>query len=76
MQHSPRSRRNVSQVKLGDGRTVVAGDAYLTRHIIEPNALTVEGYSGEVMAEATRELNLKSKPADVHALVAFIDSLR
>jgi hypothetical protein len=32
-----------SQVKLGDGRTVAADDAYLTRHIIEPDALTVKG---------------------------------
>lgn len=65
-----------SRVELSDGRTIVADNAYLTRHIIEPNAFTVEGYPGEVMAEATRELDLKSKPADVGALVAFIDSLR
>jgi cytochrome c oxidase subunit 2 len=65
-----------SRVKLSNGRTIIADDAYLTRHIIEPNALTVEGYPGEVMAEAIEELNLKSKPADVRALVAFIDSLK
>ncbi len=65
-----------SQVKLSDGRTITADNAYLTRHIIEPNALTVQGYPGEVMAEAIEGLNLKSKPSDVRALVAFIDSLR
>jgi len=66
----------VSRVKLSDGRTIIADNAYLTRHIVEPNALTVQGYPGEVMAEAIEELDLKRKPADVRALVAFIDSLR
>jgi mono/diheme cytochrome c family protein len=65
-----------SRVTLSSGRTVLANDAYLTRHIVEPNALTVAGYPGEVMAEATDELHLASKPADVRALVAFIDSIR
>lgn len=65
-----------SRVKLTDGRTVVADDAYLTRHIVEPNAMTVQGYPGEVMAEAIQTLDLKAHPADVRALVAFIDSLR
>lgn len=65
-----------SRVTLSDGRTLTANDAYLSRHIIEPNALTVQGYPGEVMAEATESLNLTRKPFDVRALVAFIDSLR
>ncbi len=61
---------------LSDGRTVTADDAYLTRHIIEPNALTVQGYPGEVMAQAIETFDLKRKPEDVRALVAFIDSVR
>ncbi len=65
-----------SRVRLGDGRTLIANDAYLTRHIIDPNALTVQGYPGDVMAEATESLELTRKPFDVRALVAFIDSVR
>ena len=64
-----------SQVRLSDGRNVTADDAYLTRHIVEPNAFTVAGYPGDVMAQAIEALDLKSKPADVRALVVFIDSL-
>ncbi len=65
-----------SRVTLSDGRTLTADDAYLRRHIIEPNALTVRGYPADVMAEATESLNLPRKPFDVRALVAFIDSVR
>lgn len=65
-----------STVHLANGRTVTADDAYLTKHIVEPNAMTVQGYPGEVMAEAIEPLDLKAHPADVKALVAFIDSLR
>lgn len=65
-----------SQVKLSSGRAVTADNAYLTKHIVEPNALTVQGYPADVMAQAIETLDLKSKPADVRALVAFIRSLR
>jgi len=65
-----------SKVKLSGGETLTADDSYLTRHIVEPNALTVAGYPGEVMAEAIEAFDLKSRPADVQALVAFIDSVR
>lgn len=65
-----------SRVKLSSGRTVTANDGYLTEHITEPNALTVRGYPADVMAQAIETLGLKTKPADVRALVAFIDSLR
>ena len=65
-----------SQVKLSNGRTITADDAYLTKHITEPNALTVRGYPADVMAQAIETFGLKNKPADVRALVAFIDSLR
>jgi cytochrome c oxidase subunit II len=65
-----------SRVTLSDGQTLTADDAYLTKHIVEPNAVTVQGYPGDVMAQATETFDLKSKPADVRALVAFIDSVR
>ena len=65
-----------SRVELSNGKTVIASDAYLTRHIVEPNALTVQGYPGQVMSQAIESLALKHRPADVRALVAFIDSLK
>lgn len=65
-----------STVQLADGRTVTATNKYLTAHILDPNAWTVKGYPGEVMAAAIEELHLSKHPRDVAALVAFIDSLR
>lgn len=65
-----------SRVKLSSGKTITADDAYLAKHITEPNALTVQGYPADVMAQAIETLDLKNRPADVRALVAFIDSLR
>jgi cytochrome c oxidase subunit II len=65
-----------STVKLADGHTVVADAAYLTRHIAEPNAFTVSGYPSGIMAQAIESFQLGQKPADVQALVAFIQSLK
>jgi cytochrome c oxidase subunit II len=65
-----------SSVHLTSGRTVTATAAYLTKHIVDPDAMTVSGYPGDVMAEAIRGDQLGSKPADVRALVSFIKSLK
>lgn len=65
-----------SRVTLASGATILATDAYLRRHIVEPDALTVRGFPGEVMGEAIESLHLSAHPADVSALVAFIDSVR
>jgi cytochrome c oxidase subunit 2 len=65
-----------SRVTLANGRTVVATAGYLTRHIVEPNALTVRGYPGGVMAQAIEGFDLGRKPADVRAIIAFIQSVR
>jgi len=65
-----------SRVHLASARTVIATAAYLTEHIVDPNAVTVSGYPGEVMAEAIAGDHLASKPSEVRALVAFIRSLR
>jgi cytochrome c553 len=65
-----------SEVTLSNGRTLTANDAYLTRHIIEPDALTVRGYPAAVMGEAIEGLSLRSRPADVAAIVGFIDTIR
>jgi cytochrome c oxidase subunit II len=65
-----------STVTLTSGRRVIADNAYLTKHIVDPNALTVRGYPAGVMAEAIEALHLGRHPSEVRALVAFIDSLR
>jgi cytochrome c oxidase subunit 2 len=64
------------RVRLASGRTVIATAAYLKEHILDPNALTVSGYPGDVMAEAIQGDDLGRKPAYVRALVAFIESVR
>lgn len=58
-----------SQVALEDGTTVTADDAYLRESILEPSAKRVAGYSAAMPA---RDLS----PAEVDALVAYIDALR
>jgi protein-S-isoprenylcysteine O-methyltransferase Ste14 len=65
-----------STVKLADGHTVVADTAYLTKHIVEPNSLAVSGYPSGIMAQAIESFHLNQRPADVRALVAFIQSLK
>jgi cytochrome c2 len=65
-----------SRVALTSGRTVTADVAYLTKHIVNPDAMTVRGFPGSVMAEAIQGDGLARKPADVRALVALIKSLR
>jgi cytochrome c oxidase subunit 2 len=69
-------RLYASRVLLSSGRTIFAGGAYLTRHIVDPNAMTVHGYPGSVMADAISGDHLAAKPADVRALVALIESVR
>jgi cytochrome c oxidase subunit 2 len=66
----------LSRVHLTSGKTVIATAAYLTKHIVDPDAMTVSGYPGSVMAEAIQADNLGSDPGHVRALVAFIESLR
>jgi cytochrome c oxidase subunit II len=63
-----------SQVKLSDGTTVTADDAYLTQSIEDPDAQIVSGYHQGVMASAIPKGSLK--PTQVRQLVAYIDSLK
>jgi cytochrome c2 len=65
-----------SRVALSSGRTVTADVAYLTKHIVDPDAMTVRGFPGSVMAEAIQSDGLARKPADVRALVTLIKSLK
>lgn len=63
-----------SKVTLANGQTVTADAGYLTRSIVDPNAQIVKGFHGGIMPPAILGFGLASKPADVRALVAFIES--
>jgi cytochrome c oxidase subunit 2 len=63
-----------SRVKLTNGKTVVANDAYLVRSIEDPNAQIVAGRQKDVMTMVIRKGTVPRK--DALALVAFIKSLR
>lgn len=65
------SRLYDSQVKLTDGRTVVADEAYLTRSMMDPLAEIVAGYN-PVMPSFRGHLDAEQ----VGALVALIRSLK
>ena len=59
-----------SNVKLADGRTVVADDAYLTESIIAPKAKEVAGFSPTVMPP------FALSDADISNIIAYIKTLK
>jgi cytochrome c oxidase subunit 2 len=59
-----------STVKLADGSSVVADDAYLARSITDPRAQVVQGY--RTAMPVTPNLT----DADVKALIAYINALK
>lgn len=63
-----------SKVALANGSTVTADDAYLAQSITDPDAQIVDGYQPGIMSAAAAGLDLKARPDDVQALVAFIDT--
>jgi len=65
-----------SRVELADGSTVVADDAYLERSITDSDAQIVKSFKAGVMSAAVASLDLKAKPQDVAALVAFTKAQR
>jgi cytochrome c oxidase subunit 2 len=69
MRHLYRSR-----VRLVGGKTVIAGDAYLLRSIMDPNAQIVAGRQRGVMTMVIRKGTVPR--ANALALVAYIKSLR
>ena len=65
------------QVKLADGRTVTADDAYLTSRLTDPGAMTVTGYSGGVMVSALRRGGTDlGKSENVQSIIAYIKTLK
>ena len=65
-----------SQVRLANGQTVTATDAYLAAKIADPRRTTVAGFPTGVMAAAIAGDDLASKANQIRALVAFIKSLK
>jgi cytochrome c oxidase subunit 2 len=61
-------------VTLADGSTVTADVSYLEESITNADAKIVKGYRSGVMPAAVASFGLGQKPADVRALVAFIES--
>ncbi len=59
-----------SQVKLSDGRTVTADEAYLTESIHDPNAKIVAGFPANVMPH----FNLTDQ--QIKAIVSYIETLK
>ncbi len=60
-----------SKVKLTDGSTVTADDAYLSESILQPNAKIVAGYTPGVMPDFGKLL----KQDQVNAIVAYLHTL-
>jgi mono/diheme cytochrome c family protein len=62
-----------SQVKLADGITVTADDAYLKESILDPEAKTVAGFPKTLMVTLVPPHSLTPLQAD--AIVAYLDTL-
>src|SRR5262249_47303575 len=63
-----------SKVKLADGSTVTADDAYITESIAAPDSQIVSGYAPGVMSSRVTPQRLTN--AQIHALVAYIKTLK
>jgi len=61
-----------SQVKLTNGKTVAADEAYLLKAVDDPDAEIVEGYQPGVMSGVIKPNQVSA--ADARALIAFIQS--
>jgi cytochrome c oxidase subunit II len=59
-----------SQVKLSDGRTVTADEAYLIESIKDPNAKIVAGFPANVMP------NFGLSDQQINAIVSYIETLK
>lgn len=63
-----------SEVRLADGRTVVADTAYLRRSILEPDADLVAGFPAGLMSSVIRSGTVTPDEAD--AIVRYLETLR
>lgn len=64
-------------VKLDNGMTITADDAYIRESILKPDAKTVEGFpKGLMSASISDEENKIQEDGNLDALVAYIESLK
>jgi cytochrome c oxidase subunit 2 len=59
-----------SQVKLSDGKTVAADEAYLTESITDPSAKVVQGFQAGLMPK------FSLTDAQIKAIVSYIETLK
>lgn len=62
-----------SQVKLSDGRTVVADEAYLVESVVKPSAKIVAGFPDGVMPQNFGTL---MTPSQINDIVSYIETLK
>lgn len=62
-----------SEVKLADGSTVTADEAYVRESMLQPSAKTVDGFQEGLMETVIKPNSLDDE--EVRALVAYIKSL-
>jgi cytochrome c oxidase subunit II len=62
-------------VRLKDGRTALVDEGFLREALLDPARTEVAGYDPAPMIAALRRLHLQSRPAEVAALVAFIEQV-
>ncbi len=64
-----------SEVRLVDGTTLEADDAYLRESILNPDAKIVQGYTKGVMSAAVSRAQIE-KDGNLDALVAYLKTLK
>jgi len=62
-------------VTLADGRTVLVDERFLREGLLHPGAESLAGYDPAPMIAAVTRLHLGAHPAQVAALVAFIEQI-
>jgi hypothetical protein len=63
------------RVTLLDGRHALVDGRFLHEALVDPTNTEIEGYDQTQMIAAVRRLHLNAKPAQVSALVAFMEQI-
>jgi len=63
------------RVKLSDGRSVLVDERFLREGLLHPQRAAIAGYDSAPMRTALARLHLDRQPAQVAALVAFIEQV-
>jgi hypothetical protein len=63
------------RVTLLDGRHALVDGHFLREALVDPTSTEIAGYDPTQMIAAVRRLHLEEKPAQVSALVAFMEQI-